>query len=241
MTSAACLPAAEVIPYTFSVRRRSLAPLTVLIDYADVPLALPETWCSDGRGYVRSVRGVFLHRHLLGLDRGDLRCVDHINRNPLDNRRRNLRIVTRGENMQNQGARKSLPRGVGRRFGRWIAYAHLPNKRVTIGYYDTLEDADLAARKFRAAHMPFSEEARDPTLRDARPPDKRARGKTSNFKGVHWHKDAAKWRAYGHVNRKLVHLGFFETEALAAAASAAWREANPQLKRKPGPKPQGGA
>jgi hypothetical protein len=44
-----------------------------------------------------------LHRLILGLEPGsDLEC-DHINRNPWDNRRANLRKVTRKENCANRG------------------------------------------------------------------------------------------------------------------------------------------
>lgn len=48
----------------------------------------------------------FLHRVVLGLDKGDPREGDHINRNTLDCRRDNLRIVTSAQNKWNSGIRK---------------------------------------------------------------------------------------------------------------------------------------
>lgn len=45
---------------------------------------------------------IFMHRLLLGLKEGDRRCGDHINGNPLDNRRFNLRIATTMENTRNR-------------------------------------------------------------------------------------------------------------------------------------------
>jgi len=45
---------------------------------------------------------VFMHRHIMGLSRGDGKVVDHINRDSLDNRRSNLRICTRSENNKNR-------------------------------------------------------------------------------------------------------------------------------------------
>ena len=45
---------------------------------------------------------MFLHRYILGYD-GDM-DVDHINRNPLDNRKCNLRIVPRVVNLANNGS-----------------------------------------------------------------------------------------------------------------------------------------
>lgn len=41
---------------------------------------------------------------------------------------------------------------------------------------------------------------------------------SSKFKGVAWHKDAGKWRAYICVNRKQVNLGLYEDELAAAQA-----------------------
>lgn len=50
--------------------------------------------------------------HQLIMDAPDGRCIDHINRNPLDNRIKNLRIVTQSCNMRNQKTKKhsKLPR-----------------------------------------------------------------------------------------------------------------------------------
>ncbi len=79
-----------------------------MIDSIDVALSRWR-WCLS-RGYaVRGVRArgghrlISLHRQILGLTFGDGVEVDHINRNKLDNRRSNLRIVTHGGNMQIRG------------------------------------------------------------------------------------------------------------------------------------------
>ncbi|GAH21431.1 unnamed protein product, partial [marine sediment metagenome] len=55
-----------------------------------------ETYYTAVRGIRRGGKNIQIpmHRQILGLKPGDGKIVDHINRNPLDNRRVNLRIVS---------------------------------------------------------------------------------------------------------------------------------------------------
>jgi hypothetical protein len=69
-------------------------------------------------------RTILMHRFILGAPAGI--CVDHRNRNRLDNRRQNLRLVTHAQNMMNVGANRgstSPYRGVSwnGRLGKWVA------------------------------------------------------------------------------------------------------------------------
>lgn len=106
----------------------------------------------------------YLHREVLGLERGDKRVADHINHDTLDNRRANLRAVTRGENQQNR--RGTTTRSASGRRGvtwnaerqRWVAQANLNGKHFTLGYFATPEEAASAAAQWRREHMPFSSE-----------------------------------------------------------------------------------
>ena len=50
-------------------------------------------------------RSLLMHRLILNLFKGDGKIVDHINRNSLDNRRCNLRIVSHAENLRNNNAK----------------------------------------------------------------------------------------------------------------------------------------
>lgn len=115
----------------------------------------------DGR--YRTIR---MHREILGLGFGDPRWGEHENRNKLDCQRSNLRIVHRGhlDNQQNQGLRSdnsSGYRGVSWSKGdkKWAAYAWIDGRKHSLGRHDTPEGADVAAKAFRAEHMPFSEDA----------------------------------------------------------------------------------
>jgi len=77
----------------------------IWIDEEDFERISRYRWRDDGRGYaVRKSRGcptVKMHREILGLSCGDGE-VDHINRNRMDNRKSNLRLVTRSQNQWNR-------------------------------------------------------------------------------------------------------------------------------------------
>jgi hypothetical protein len=100
-------------------------------------------------------RMIFMHRVLLGLPVGAPFDGDHINGDGLDNRRHNLRVATRLENLRNSGKRggtTSQFKGVClfRRTGRWQAYIRTDDRRLHLGYFATEREAaeayDIAAR-----------------------------------------------------------------------------------------------
>lgn len=134
-----------------------------IIDCADVDLATGK-WCLDHKYALRRRTDTFLHRLLLGLERGDPREGDHINGNGLDNRRENLRIVTTAQNAQNKHLLfSSYPsfsgfRGVSwdSRRGRWKATARLAGRQYQIGRFDDELEAAVAVERWRREHMPFS-------------------------------------------------------------------------------------
>lgn len=106
-------------------------------------------------------RSIYMHRELMGLELGDPRHVDHVNRKTFDNRKANLRIVTRAQQSQNLTPYgKSKYRGVSKhRDGKWIARVTLNGTTHYLGLFEGEEDAGKAASDFRAKHMTHSEEA----------------------------------------------------------------------------------
>jgi hypothetical protein len=129
-------------------------PLTqgkvALIDSADLSLVKPFVWMAQrhrtGTFYARAAGGYLkMHRLLTGAAPGQV--VDHVNRDPLDNRRSNLRVCTHRESTWNtikhnrtgyMGVRR-LPRGK-----RWEARIVTDGRRVVIGYYGSPEEAARA-------------------------------------------------------------------------------------------------
>lgn len=116
-----------------------------------------------GGGKGKRIKSIKLHRLILGLGDGrvDKRIVDHINRNPLDNRRENLRICTPGQSVQNRaGWSSSGYRGVHwhKRHQKWVAHVQINGKLIHLGYYDTPEEAAKVVSEYRKKHLPFSVE-----------------------------------------------------------------------------------
>ena len=90
--------------------------------------------------------------------RSEFDRVDHINGNGLDNRKQNLRIVTRSQNAQNSRGkpehRRSRFKGVSFckrcRSRPWRALIHIDGKQIHLGYFAHEEDA---AHAYQAAAM----------------------------------------------------------------------------------------
>jgi hypothetical protein len=166
-----------------------------------------------------------MHRELLGLSPGDGLYVDHINRNRRDNRRSNLRVVTKAQQQQNLSGRRgtsSRYRGVYLNWqtGGWVAQGLLEGKRVNLGTYDSELLAARVAADHRRKHLPYSHETLPPLTADEVPdPDRPRRGKRSPYKGVSLH-SSGRWMAYCDTGGKRRYLGYFDTEEEAASAVA---------------------
>jgi hypothetical protein len=154
--------------------RRNERVLEFIIDAEDLEKTkkFPYRWSvksatKEGRFYVSTsdtengIHHIYLHRFVIGAPKGSI--VDHINNNTLDNRKNNLRIVTKSENGQNRkGVSKintSGIRGVGwNKFaGKWSAYCSENGKKKHLGYFEKVEDAEKTAIEWRKKNMPFSE------------------------------------------------------------------------------------
>lgn len=88
-----------------------------------------------------------LHRLIMGNPKNMV--IDHINRNPLDNRKENLRICTIQENLRNQKRpnNKTGFNGVSVAYnGKYSAQIKINYKKIHLGIYKTLEEA-INARK----------------------------------------------------------------------------------------------
>lgn len=105
-----------------------------IIDADDVEKVKNIKWRLNNNGYVinNSKSSMFLHRRILSVN--DI--VDHINGNRLDNRKSNLRVVTKSQNQMNVNYR-----GVYQNKDKWIAKIKLNQKQIHIGTFIYEEEA----------------------------------------------------------------------------------------------------
>ena len=91
---------------------------------------------------------VSVHRLLMSMSRGDIRQVDHINHDGLDNRKSNLRVCTRSQNSMNRLSTKnhtSSFKGVSwnNNDRRWRSQISHKKKKIYLGNYKTEIEAAI--------------------------------------------------------------------------------------------------
>jgi hypothetical protein len=127
----------------------------VLVDDEDFEELSKYTWTNDGKGYaVRSDKDskrkskIRMHRQVMGFPDGFL--IDHIDGNPLNNQKENLRIVTMSGNGCNRHLKSkdksSKYFGVhhNKASGSWVAVLAFEGKSYYLGAYRTEVEAAVA-------------------------------------------------------------------------------------------------
>lgn len=123
---------------------------TVLIDTEDLNNVIKYKWRLGTWGYAETGstsknNGTLMQRVILNEYRKDM-IPDHINRNKLDNRKCNLRIVNKSENSINVGLRNNNSSGVtgvsySKSLDSYRAYINYNGKRIELGYRKNIDDA----------------------------------------------------------------------------------------------------
>ena len=115
-----------------------------LVDNKDFIKFVNLKWYLDSTGYASkriNKKTIRLHQFLIGKKQGKI--IDHINRNKLDNRRKNLRFVTHQQNQRNRSV-KGICWDKSR--NKWLASIKLNYKDIYLGRFKYKKDA-LKARK----------------------------------------------------------------------------------------------
>ncbi|HET6455301.1 MAG TPA: HNH endonuclease [Armatimonadota bacterium] len=119
----------------------------MLIDKVDLPIITGrKVWLYHGYPAIwRKGNRVYLHRVILEAQSGEM--IDHINRDKLDNRRRNLRLCTKRENSYNRQGPNSNNlsgyRGVSWNRG-WVAQIQADGQHFRLGRFKSKEQAARA-------------------------------------------------------------------------------------------------
>ncbi len=134
-------------------------PLTkgqsAIVDDEDYPQIAKHRWHCTANGYAgrrfgpRPGRIIYMHRMLCGDPPNQ---VDHVNGNPLDNRKLNLRSATMQQQRCNAGKKRSKKnltpsshfKGVTARKAKWIAQIRHNTKGHYLGIFNTELDAARA-------------------------------------------------------------------------------------------------
>ena len=138
---------AEIILYNKKCEEVARA----LIDLDDINKASQYKWSLNNKGYARNTKNnLLLHRLIMDCPK-DME-VDHINRDPLDNRKSNLRICTHKQNLRNKSLQCNSTSGIvgvswSKTFNKWKSYIMIDNKYINLGLYDTKEDAIIARER----------------------------------------------------------------------------------------------
>jgi len=130
----------------------------VWVDEEDYPKIYKYNWCIAARkDKINSVQSridkkiVLLHRFLMECSAGDGKIVDHVDRDPLNNCKSNLRFITKSGNNRNRdkmaGTSSQYP-GVAwhKHTKKWVARICIDGRMVHLGYFVLEEIAAIAYR-----------------------------------------------------------------------------------------------
>jgi hypothetical protein len=130
-----------------------------IVDDEDYEGLASVRWHTSNSGYAkrnnpisqREILGFceFMHRRIMGLPGKSKLEVDHINGDPLDNRKANLRICTHAENLRNQKMKKHNRSGLKgvhfhKQSGRWRSIIKVEGKSISLGLFETKDLAHQA-------------------------------------------------------------------------------------------------
>jgi hypothetical protein len=135
-----------------------------LIDDVDFEIVSKYKWCVGqfGNTYCAmrkdsSRNTVYMHRLIMNTPFG--KDTDHINGNGLDNRRKNLRVCTHSQNLQNQ-TRVNIKNTSGvsgvywdKQLNKWRARAKVSGKNVHLGLFSELSKAKKSVLGFKEKQL----------------------------------------------------------------------------------------
>lgn len=171
-------------------------------------------------------KSILLHRYIYSLNKNiNGLTIDHIDRNPLNNKLDNLRLVTLSENNENrwksQVNSKSVFKGVViAKKGIFYEDGKRANKfRSNLYFSQKFAYIDYVKRKKSYCNTFYYKDINEFPLEKITPRMHRPLlSNKSGYRGVCWCKRASKWRANIKLNEKQTFLGYFDNAINAAKA-----------------------
>lgn len=199
-----------------------------LIDIEDIEKVKEYKWGCSNKSYISSFskkKKNSLHRFIMNCNDNNL-VVDHINHNPLDNRKCNLRICTPIENGMNLSIPITNTTGIiglfyNKGLDKWQANITVNSHVIVLGTFDNRDDA--IKERLKAEVVYFKEFAPQQHLYEEYGINKnvqynvkeytpRKEGNPKKvigiFKGSGNYKD--KWKVEFKYNKKNIYLGYYE-------------------------------
>lgn len=129
--------------------------------------------------------------------------VNHIDFNKQNNNVNNLEIITMREN-SNLKHLPSSSKYVGvswrEKTKKWVSEIWINKKNILLGHFDDELEASEYYENALKAHLNNEEIVVNKRIN------------SSKYKGISWHKNRSKWRATIKKDKKVKHLGYFDTE-----------------------------
>ena len=135
-----------------------------LLDDEDFQYFNQWTWCLSDHGYIKrsehiskennngkyGCKAIYLHREITKAPKG--MSIDHLDSNPLNNQKSNLRVCSQAVNNKNTSSRKnSTSKYLGVHFDKtnknWLAQVKINGKIISVGSFTTELEAALARDK----------------------------------------------------------------------------------------------
>lgn len=204
--------------------------VSVFVDEEDCEKVIEKKWYLH-KGYAaknRYVKGkkvgtIFLHHFILGTNPSEY-VVDHINRNRLDNRKINLRVITQQQNSFNRGPNKNKKsskfKGVywSKEKELWVSFVKINGVMNHVGYFISETEAAAAynakAKELFGLYAWLNEVPEDTKWWRKRVFTRKG---SSSYRGV-TEQRKGRWQARLTVNGKRTSLGYYSSPLEAAEA-----------------------
>ena len=133
---------AEIILYNNQCEEVARA----LIDLDDIDKVKNCKWYMSNGYVVHRIKNKQIRLHRIIMNPNDDMVVDHINHNPLDNRKSNLRICTLQQNNMNKTIQSNNTSGTtgvfwDKQTNKWRAGIKINQKKINLGRFNTKEEA----------------------------------------------------------------------------------------------------